>query len=251
MRNTSVVSILFFCIYCGVKKTENTLGLKKINYALFRSIRSQYEASPARKIRITVGAPVSGRAGVSCGRTTPVAIVGRVGFGVIVTPVDTITALGFGGALSTTGDGNIGAINSRIESTPALIVISVVESADVIVITYDEPEVSVPAVLMTAVDIPTVEPVIDDILTLSFVAWSMIRTRIESIRIDWLNINVIDFGSVATTVSSNRGFVVRDALGVIGRIPEPVLIPVSAYTVGMSPTSKVAMMATRGNRDMN
>ena len=87
----------------------------------------------------------------------------------VVTPVATITALGFAGAERVAPVRLIGAVNSRIESTHALIVISVSERADVIVRTYDAPAVRVPAVMIVAIE-GVVDPVIDETLILSLLA---------------------------------------------------------------------------------
>lgn len=140
-----------------------------------RNIRRPNDASPASKIRIMVGAPVAGSVSVSAGTATaPVAATtGGVTTGcgtTAVVPVATITALGFGGADRDDPDRVAEVVNSRIESTPALIVISVVERADVIVTTYDAPALRVPAVVITAIAGEDIEPVIDATLMLSLVA---------------------------------------------------------------------------------
>ena len=85
-------------------------------------------------MRNVVDAHASGRASVTCGVGTggvTTGVVGTVGFTSL--PVDAITAPEFVGALSDAPGRVVGTVNSRIESTPALIVISVIESADVIV----------------------------------------------------------------------------------------------------------------------
>jgi hypothetical protein len=76
----------------------------------------------------TVGAPVTGNAGTSFG-TTGVSVTGAgvgagvVGFGVTdAVLVLAITAVGFAGALNVIPGILSGTVNSRIESTPALIV---------------------------------------------------------------------------------------------------------------------------------
>lgn len=135
--------------------------------------------SPAIRIIITVGAPVTGNAGTSCG-TTGVSVttggvigttgVGVVGFGVTVAVfVAAITALGLAGALRTIPGILRGTVNSRIESTQALIVWFVSDKAEVIVSTYDAPGVNGEAVIIVATDLLLL-PVIDAILTLSLVA---------------------------------------------------------------------------------
>lgn len=101
-------------------------------------------------IIITVGAPVTGKAGTSCGTTgvsvttggvtgtTGVGVVGVgvVGFGATVAVlVAAITALGLAGALRTIPGILRGTVNSRIESTQALIVWFVSDRAEVIVST--------------------------------------------------------------------------------------------------------------------
>lgn len=122
---------------------------------------------------ITVGAPVSGSVSVSCGTgtVTPVTTTGGVtGATTVALPVLTMTAVGFGGADNDEPDNVAEVVNSRIESTPALIVISVIERADVIVTTYDAPAERLPAVVIVAIEVDVVDPVIEAILTLSLVA---------------------------------------------------------------------------------
>jgi hypothetical protein len=131
------------------------------------------DAAPASNISSIVGAPVSGRVSVSCGTgvTTAVATTGGfTGATTVALPVATITALGFGGADNDEPDKVAEVVNSRIESTPALIVISVIESADVIVTTYEAPAVRLPIVVIVAIEEDNVDPVIEAILTLSLVA---------------------------------------------------------------------------------
>jgi hypothetical protein len=89
--------------------------------------------------------------------------------GFIIVPDAAITAFGLDGALSDAPLRVTGTENSRIESIPALIVISVVERADVIVRTYDAPAVSAVAVVIDAMR-GLVDPVIDAMRTLSLVA---------------------------------------------------------------------------------
>lgn len=159
-------------------------------------------------MRNEVDVHASGRASVTCGVGTGVVgtgVVGTIGFGSL--PVDAIAAPELVGALSDVPGRFTGTVNSRIESTHALIVISVIESADVIVRTYEAQAVSGVAVWITAAesDAPVLGPEIEVILMLSLVAWSIIRTRIESTLIAWLNIKSIDFASLTLTVSSNNG----------------------------------------------
>jgi hypothetical protein len=91
--------------------------------------------SPAIRTINTVGAPVTGNAGISCGTTVaPVAAGGVTTGGVTDTGgvttggvtlavlVAAITALGLAGALSVMPGILSGTVNSRIESTHALIV---------------------------------------------------------------------------------------------------------------------------------
>ena len=96
----------------------------------------------ARIIRIVVGVPVAGSASVFWRLVVPVAdpdavlvdlTVVVVVVLVLVLPVETITAFGLDGALSEVPETFIGTANSRIESIPALIVISVDDRAEVIV----------------------------------------------------------------------------------------------------------------------
>ena len=57
------------------KKTEITLGLEGVNYALFRIKRSASAETAASSIRTVVGAPVAGSDFVSCGSSVvPVAL---------------------------------------------------------------------------------------------------------------------------------------------------------------------------------
>ena len=131
--------------------------------------RSANADNAASMMRIVVGVPVAGRASVSDGFTTdpdddPDCVM--VGF---VDPDATITALGLAGALSDAPLRVTGTENSLIESIPALIVISVVERADVIVRTYDAPAVRAVDVFTVAI-LGVVDPVIDAIRTLSLVA---------------------------------------------------------------------------------
>lgn len=79
-------------------------------------------------------------------------------------------ALGLEGALSDAPGSDTGTVNSRIESIPALIVISVRENADVIVRTYDAPAVNAEAVLIIASAPLVVDSVIERIFTLSLVS---------------------------------------------------------------------------------
>ena len=91
-------------------------------------------------------------------------------FGPLAGVLPARTALGLEGAFSDVPGSDTGTVNSRIESIPAFIVISVRENADVIVRTYDAPAVNAEAVLITASDPLVVDSVIDEIFTLSFVS---------------------------------------------------------------------------------
>lgn len=119
----------------SVKKTENTLGLNRGDYALFRTRSSVSADIAARIIRIVVGVPVAGSASVFWSIVVPVADPDHIipDFGIVVFPVATITAFGLDGALSDAPARLTGTANSRMESMPALIVISVVDRAEVIV----------------------------------------------------------------------------------------------------------------------
>ena len=86
----------------------------------------------------------------------------------MLVPVATITALGLDGALRTAHLTVTGTANSRIESIPALIVISVVERADVIVRTYEAPAMSGALVSSTAI-MGLSAPVMESTFTLSLV----------------------------------------------------------------------------------
>ena len=139
------------------------------NYALLRTKRSADADMAARMMRIVVGVPVAGSVSVSSGfvidpDADPDCVM--VGF---AAPEPAITALGLDGALSDAPLRVTGTENSRIESIPALIVISVVERADVIVRTYDAPAVRAIEVLTVAI-FAVVDPVMDEIRTLSLVA---------------------------------------------------------------------------------
>lgn len=81
-----------------------------------------YAHKAAKRNIKTVGAPVAGSALASAGETVAPVFAGTTTFGVVVTHVAATTAVGFGGALRTGGAILIGAVNSLIESTPALIV---------------------------------------------------------------------------------------------------------------------------------
>lgn len=197
-----------------------------------------------------MGAPVWGRASVSwgIGVTTPVATTGgATGTTTVVLPVVTITALGFGGAESDEPDRVAEVVNSRIESTPALIVISVKERAEVIVTIYDAPALRLLAVIIVALLVVRVEPVIVAILILSFVAWSTIRTRTESYRIGWLNVRTIVLISDAPTVSRSNGLGVIDTAGEIGKVS---VVPESANTAELTILMKIAIVATSEIRDI-
>jgi hypothetical protein len=132
--------------------------------------RSERADMAASIIRIVVGVHVAGRASVSCGSNI-VHVVDPDLFTEVelFAQVAAITAVGFDGALNDAPESVTGTENSRIESIPALIVISVVERADVMVSTYDAPAVRELAILTIAI-IGLVEPVIDTTLTLSLVA---------------------------------------------------------------------------------
>lgn len=200
-------------------------------------------------IRNVVDVPASGRVSVTCGVTTGGVTTGfgvTLGFGSL--PVDAITALGLVGALSDAPARVTGTVNSRIESTPALIVISVIESADVIVRTYEAQAVSGVAVWMTAAesDAPVLGTEIDAILILSLVAWSMIRTRIESTLIAWLNIRSMDFASLTLTVSSNNGVVFW-----VESAPWPGIAVSAAETLETSVNAKINIVTTSVIRDIS
>jgi hypothetical protein len=184
-----------------------------------------------------VGAPVAGNALASVGETVAPVFAGTTTFGVAVTPVAATTAVGFGGALRTGGAMLIGAVNSLIESTPALIVWSDIERAEVIVSTYAPPGTRAVEVLITAIFGLIVEPVIDDTLMLSLVDWSMIRIRIDSIRIDWLNPRERACVVFTSTVSRKSGS--GELVVSVGAIP----VAVSA-AIAVENTSDDTIIAT-------
>jgi hypothetical protein len=117
-----------------------------------------------------VGVHVAGSVSAFSGlAVAPDVVTDGVTAGFVVVPVAAITAVGLDGALSDAPLSGTGAENSRIESIPALIVISVVERADVIVRIYDAPAVRAVAVVTVATR-GLVAPVIVAIRILSLVA---------------------------------------------------------------------------------
>ena len=212
-------------------------------------------------ITIIIGIPVAGRASfctVACG--TGVAAPERIR---VLDPdvLPTRIALGLEGALSDAPGSDTGTVNSRIESIPALIVISVRENADVIVRTYDAPAVNAEAVLIIASAPLVVDSVIERIFTLSLVSWSMIRTLTVSARTAWLNTSVIDFALVIRIVSSNNGtlpivgVVVVVVVSIVSthEFVTPVVVkfaPVAAKTDNMGIVMTINSIALRRKRNI-
>jgi hypothetical protein len=103
------------------------------------------------------------------------------------------------------------------------------------------------AVWITAAesDAPVLGPEIEVILMLSLVAWSIIRTRMESTRIAWLNIKSIDFASLTLTVSSNNGVVFW-----VVSVHWPGTVVSAANTFEWNDVEIMSIITTRMNRNI-
>lgn len=194
-----------------------------------------------------------------------VVVVG-VGFTVVVVEPVARVAVGFGAALRTGGLRLVGAANSRIESIPALIVVSESESAAVIVRIYEAPAINDESVVIVTEDLSRAPdlsrvPVIEAIWIFSFDPWSMIRTRIELAYTDWLNLRVRLWVFSTFTVSrrSGRFFGCGTVTGVVpitADVPvEPVAtvepVVVAAETGETIAVVMIIIKATKESRDID
>ena len=221
-------------------------------------------------ITIVVGIPASGNSLVAA--SVPDAVVGRVepvwtGGLTTVEPVARV-AVGFGAALRTTGGLSVlGAANSRIESIPALIVVSESESAAVIVRIYDAPAINDESVVIVIIDLSSEPdlsrvPVIEAIWIFSFDPWSITRTRIELAYTDWLNLRVSVWVFSTFTVSRRSGRFFGWGI-VTGVVPTTVAVPVAtgvaavpvelvaAETVETNVVVRIIIEAMRESRDID
>jgi len=223
---------------------------------------------------IVVGSPASGNSLAAASApeelvepVEPERVVAGVGFTVVVVvePVARV-AVGFGAALRTGDLRLVGAANSRIESIPALIVVSERESAAVMVRIYEAPAINDESVVIVTEDLSRAPdlsrvPVIEAIWIFSFDPWSMIRTRIELAYTDWLNLRVRLWVFSTFTVSrrSGRFFGWGTVTGVVpitADVPvEPVAtvepVVVAAETGETIAVVMIIIKATKESRDID
>lgn len=220
---------------------------------------------------IVVGSPASGNSLAAASApeelvepVEPERVVTGVGFTVVVVEPVARVAVGFGAALRIGDLRLVGAENSRIESIPALIVVSESESAAVIVRIYEAPAINDESVVIVTEDLSRAPdlsrvPVIEAIWIFSFDPWSMIRTRIELAYTDWLNLRVRLWVFSTFTVSrrSGRFFgwgTVTGLVPITADVPvEPVAVvePVAAETGETIAVVMIIIKATKESRDID